>query len=162
MKKTILLLFVAVLILTSCEKNVLDSMAFDEAFREENRMMFYEEEHEHDIRYELIPGMESTWKYGKSGYHRVFCYYENCDFEPYIEEHIIKSYGVQQHAFCKENGLLYHEVRLYCAYCEGNHWADITMSALCQKQELKCSGDCLSEISLEELLCDMPYEILSD
>ncbi len=165
MKKLFLLLLSLSLMLLSCEKSVLNTDFFDEEFRKEHRVMFFEseEEHEHDLRYECIVGRETELGYGSSVYHKVSCFYDNCEFETYIEPHILKrNYSIISAPRYKENGYLYHRIVVYCAYCDSGNWNDISLWVICKNQITTCDGTCLTGTALEDMICDMPYEILSD
>ncbi len=173
MKKWLALILLMTLMLTSCEKNMLDVAAFDEDFRAEDPSMFYASNHEHDLRYEyILERNDPTLNKGISIYHRVYCYYENCDFESYLEPHTVKVLNTgnayldtpqvltSTYSRCKENGYQYHLIRMECSKCHvrgENTYFHIW--ALCETQAEKCTGTCLENINWEEYICDMPYEI---
>ncbi len=183
MKKLLLLFLLLSCMLLSCEKNVpktvLGEKLLDENIRNEHPTMFYDENHEHELRYEYIPDSETISDYGISVYHRVYCRHENCEFEPYLEPHVIEKtvrfdiasmkyvegFFPNNNPYVKENGLFYHSVDLNCAYCnggsnKGGHAMKIWV--LCQIQEAKCDGACLEHADWEEIVCNTPFEILSD
>ncbi len=192
MKKLFLLVLLFSLMLLSCEKSVLDESAFDENVRKEHPTIFYEKDHEHDIRYEYLPDYGYDWDQinGRSTYHRVYCTNENCDYEAYTEAHVIKksSYmllnteeieagvsGVWIEGFHadpnphrKENGCYYHRVPMYCAHCSGGQGrrVDIELYVRCVNQEPSCKGEHYTNMSFEEwraFLCEhTPYTLEPD
>ncbi len=168
MKKRFLLLLVVILLFTSCGKNgvVLEKSAFDEEFRESDPSMFYALEHEHDIRYKFILDRKTPEADPISVYHRVYCYHENCDLEPYLEPHRINYFSPGKNTYLKENGYLYHKVLARCEDCHiiysPTESTIFYIWALCNAQDKLCEGDCFDNVNWEEYICDMPYEILLD
>ncbi len=166
--------------LSSCEKSMVDPSVFDETVRKANPMMFYDENHEHDIRYQYIAHHDLDAENGKSVYHYVYCTNENCDFEPYTEPHTIKKSmhssgnGSWIEGFLggmnlkKENGYFYHRIVMSCAYCDAgiDQRAYIELWTLCNKQISVCNGDEYTNMSFPEwreyLHQYTPYELEPD
>ena len=84
----------------------------------------------------------------KIAYRDPTCYYYNGEY------HLFFTFSE------KENGYMYHTVTLICEKCN----ASVYLNVLCQRQDFACMTleECRTEIKWEEILCDMPYEILYD
>ncbi|MBQ8497022.1 MAG: hypothetical protein IJ489_06150 [Clostridia bacterium] len=167
MKKRVFSVLLCLGLLTSfcsCRQTdtLIDLSAFDDAFRTEHSMLFANDTCEHALRYQNMP--DALAEDNTTIYHRVSCYYGNCDLEAHLEPHTIDSdrCTVVGNPMVKENGCLYHQVVTHCEFCEIYPYFYIYV--LCPKQDADCGrkDNCLDGADWREILCDTPYAISED
>lgn len=167
MKKGVFLILLCLGLLISfcsCRQTdtLIDLSAFDDAFRTEHSLLFYNDACEHDLRYQNMPDVLA--EDNTTIYHEVSCYYGNCDFEAHLEPHTIDpaKCTVVGKPMVKENGCLYHQVVAHCELCEIYPYFYIYV--LCPKQDADCErkDGCLDGADWKEILCDTPYVIFED
>ncbi len=154
----VIFMLLTVCFLAACEKSemILDASAFDDAVQKANPSMFYDEAHEHDLRYKVVSRDQ----------HLVYCANENCGLESYLEAHGIKDredFSDKNFPHRKENGCYYHSVNAFCYHCDGGrpNRNPLNTQILCNVQDIKCQGDCYTKEEWREIIC-MQYEIYSD
>ncbi len=148
------------LFFSGCGTQDFDASVFDESFRSEYAALFQAEECEHHLQYE--DAARHSQDIDADIYHYTSCKW-NCEsLEDRYEPHTIDigRIAIANSHTLKENGCAYHHVRLSCEKCG----KIFTIYALCKTQDENCKNgeECLSGLDWREVLCDTPYEILSD
>lgn len=168
MKKKIFSAFVCLLLLAmlfSCggrDTAHLDMSNYGADFRQNNEVLFFNENCEHSLVCVSAAGISDT--VDANVYHAVKCNRGNCGYEMRFEPHVLReAYLIpRDRPQYMENGYLYHRVPVSCQVCG----VDMTLYVYCPRQDKSCGAagknECLTGCDWRELLCDTPYVISSD
>lgn len=162
---TVLIAFLLLVSFNSCQKEAghLDLSLYDEAFRNQNRILFLNDRCDHAIVY--TPASECSITADANLYHTKKCKWGNCTFEKELEPHTIciskLSFTTEMTKYM-ENGYFYHRSVNSCAMCGER----VVLYIYCLSQDKDChknqSDNPCYQRDWEKILCDTPYEISYD